>query len=51
VGKNLKDGVYVQGSPAFDYATFNRSWVHLKNISKLEKRITELEKKIGHDSP
>ncbi len=45
VGKNLKEGVYVQGSPAFDYATYNRSWVHLKNIGKLEKRITELEKK------
>ncbi|MGB3591592.1 MAG: UDP-3-O-(3-hydroxymyristoyl)glucosamine N-acyltransferase [Nonlabens sp.] len=45
VGKNLREKSYVQGSPAFDYATYNRSWVHVKNLSNIEKRITKLEKK------
>lgn len=45
VGKNLKDNSVVQGSPSFNYSDWNKSYVHFKNLSKLEKRITELEKK------
>ncbi len=44
VGKNLKDNAVVQGSPSFNYNDWNKSYVHFKNLSKLEKRITELEK-------
>ncbi len=44
VGKNLKNNAIVQGSPSFNYSDWNKSYVHFKNLSKLEKRITELEK-------
>ncbi len=44
VGRNLKNNAVVQGSPSFNYSDWNKSYVHFKNLSKLEKRITELEK-------
>ena len=44
IGKNLKDGEVVQGSPAFGYSDWNKSYVHFRNLGKLEKRITNLEK-------
>ena len=45
IGRNLKDGAVVQGSPAFNYSDWNKSYVHFKNLGKIEKRITDLEKK------
>jgi len=45
IGRNLKEGAVVQGSPAFNYSDWNKSYVHFKNFGKIEKRITELEKK------
>ena len=44
IGKNLKDGEVVQGSPAFGYSDWNKSYVHFRNLGKLEKRVTNLEK-------
>ncbi len=47
VGRTIKTpGVAIQGSPAFDYSQFNRSFVIFKNLEKLEKRIRELEAKL-----
>jgi UDP-3-O-[3-hydroxymyristoyl] glucosamine N-acyltransferase len=47
VGKSInKPGVSIQGSPAFDYSQFNRSFVIFKNLEKLEKRVRELEAKL-----
>jgi UDP-3-O-[3-hydroxymyristoyl] glucosamine N-acyltransferase len=46
VGKNLKDGAVVQGTPAFNYNDWNKSYVYFKNLGKMEKRITELERKL-----
>ncbi len=46
VGRNLKDGAVVQGSPSFNYGDWNKSYVHFKNLSKLVDRINELEKKL-----
>ena len=46
IGRNLKDNEVVQGSPALNYSDWNKSYVHFKNLGKLEKRITELEKKL-----
>jgi UDP-3-O-[3-hydroxymyristoyl] glucosamine N-acyltransferase len=46
IGRNLKDGEVVQGSPAFGYTDWNKSYVHFKNLGKLEKRLTDLEKKL-----
>lgn len=45
IGSNIKDGSAIQGSPAFNIGEYNRSYVHFKNLPKLEKRITDLEKK------
>ncbi len=44
IGKNIKSNSNIQGSPAFDYGDWNRSYVNFKNLPKLEKRITQLEK-------
>lgn len=45
VGRNLKDGSVVQGSPSFNYSDWNKSYVHFKNLSKLVEKVNELEKK------
>jgi len=45
IARNLKNGEVVQGSPAFNYTDWSKSYVHFKNLSKIEKRISDLEKK------
>lgn len=45
VGRNVKDDEMLQGSPAFKYGDYNKSYVHFKNLPKLSKRINKLEKK------
>lgn len=45
IGRKLKSGAIVQGSPAFDFGDWNRSYVLFKNLRKIESRITDLEKK------
>ncbi|SCY02888.1 UDP-3-O-[3-hydroxymyristoyl] glucosamine N-acyltransferase [Nonlabens sp. Hel1_33_55] len=44
IGRNIKSNSNIQGSPAFDYGDWNRSYVNFKNLPKIEKRITQLEK-------
>ncbi|MCF6214344.1 MAG: UDP-3-O-(3-hydroxymyristoyl)glucosamine N-acyltransferase [Flavobacteriaceae bacterium] len=46
IGKNLKDHVKVQGSPAFSYSGFFKSYVHFKNLTKLADRVHLLEKEL-----
>ena len=46
VGKKLKDNAVVQGTPAFKYGDFNKSYIHFKNLPKLVKTIHQLEKEI-----
>lgn len=50
IGKNLKDNEVVQGSPAFSYGDFNKSYVHFKNLPNLVKGIHRLEKEITAQS-
>ncbi|MEO9953815.1 UDP-3-O-(3-hydroxymyristoyl)glucosamine N-acyltransferase [Nonlabens sp.] len=45
IGRRLKEGETVQGSPAFDFGDWNRSYVLFKNFRKIESRISTLEKK------
>lgn len=45
IGRNVKDDEVLQGSPALNYGDFNKSYVHFKNLPKLESRLTDLEKK------
>jgi len=49
VGRNIKDNSAIQGSPAFGYADWNKSYVHFKNLGKMEQRLTQLEKNREHD--
>ena len=46
IGRNLKDGVAIQGSPAFKYGDFNKSYVHFKNLPQIVNRLNTVEKKI-----
>ncbi|MGB7842961.1 MAG: UDP-3-O-(3-hydroxymyristoyl)glucosamine N-acyltransferase [Salinimicrobium sp.] len=45
IGRNIKDDEMIQGSPAFGYNNFNKSYVHFRNLPKIEERLTKLEKK------
>jgi UDP-3-O-[3-hydroxymyristoyl] glucosamine N-acyltransferase len=44
VGKSLKDGETVQGTPAFGYGDFSKSYVHFKNLPKIVREIEDLKK-------
>ena len=46
VARNLKNDEVIQGSPAFGYKDFNKSYVHFKNLSKMAIEIEELKKEI-----
>ena len=44
IGKNLADNEVVQGSPAFNYGDFSKSYVHFKNLPKIVNEIEQLKK-------
>ena len=44
IGRSLKDNEIVQGSPAFNYSDFNKSYVHFKNLPKTISTLHKLEK-------
>ena len=44
IGKNIADGETIQGSPAFNYGDFSKSYVHFKNLPKIVADIEELKK-------
>lgn len=46
IGRNVKNDETLQGSPAFGYSDFNKSYVHFKNWPKTIDRITQLEKNL-----
>lgn len=45
IGRNIKDDEVLQGSPAFNYGEWSRSYVHFKNLPKLVSTVNELEKR------
>jgi UDP-3-O-[3-hydroxymyristoyl] glucosamine N-acyltransferase len=45
VSKSIKDNEVLQGSPAFNYKDYMRSYAVFKNLSKINSRLNELEKK------
>lgn len=47
IGKSLKDGEVVQGSPAFNYGDFAKSFVHFKNLPKIVSDLEEIKKNIN----
>jgi UDP-3-O-[3-hydroxymyristoyl] glucosamine N-acyltransferase len=46
IGKSLKDDEVVQGSPAFNYGDFSKSYVHFRNLPKMVSELDALKKKI-----
>ena len=44
IGKNLANNEVVQGSPAFNYGDFAKSYVHFKNLPKIVTEINEIQK-------
>lgn len=46
IGKSIGDGEVVQGTPAFNYGDFSKSYVHFRNLPKIVADIDELKKKI-----
>ncbi len=47
ISRNIKDNEILQGSPAFGYGDFNKSYVYFKNFPKIVKDINEIEKKVN----
>jgi UDP-3-O-[3-hydroxymyristoyl] glucosamine N-acyltransferase len=47
ISRNVKDNEVLQGSPAFGYGDFNKSYVYFKNFPKIVKDINEIEKKVN----
>ena len=47
IGKNIKDNEVIQGSPAFGYSDWNKSYGHFRNLTKLSKSVYELEKELS----
>ncbi|MFC6877097.1 UDP-3-O-(3-hydroxymyristoyl)glucosamine N-acyltransferase [Flavobacterium myungsuense] len=48
VGRNVKDGEILQGSPTFGYTEFSKSYVHFKNLPKIISEFEELKKTINN---
>lgn len=46
VGKNLKDNEVVQGSHAFNFMDWNKSYIHFRNLPKLATSVHKLEKEL-----
>jgi UDP-3-O-[3-hydroxymyristoyl] glucosamine N-acyltransferase len=44
IGKNIADGETIQGSPAFNYSDYSKSYVHFRNLPKIVADIEELKK-------
>ena len=43
IGKNIEHGEVVQGTPAFNYADFTKSYVHFKNLPKIVSDLENLK--------
>ena len=46
IAKNIKDSEVIQGTPAFGYSDFNKSYVYFKKLPSIVATINSLEKKV-----
>ena len=46
VTSNIKDEMKIQGTPAFSYNDYNKSYVYFKNLPNLGKEINSILKKL-----
>jgi UDP-3-O-[3-hydroxymyristoyl] glucosamine N-acyltransferase len=44
IGKNVGDGEVLQGSPAFNYSDYSKSYVHFRNFPKIVSELDEVLK-------
>ena len=44
VTRSFKDNTMLQGTPAFDFTSYSKSYVHFKNLPKIIKRLDQIEK-------
>lgn len=49
IGRNVKDDEVLQGSPAFSYNDYSKSYVHFKNLPKIIDRLNLVEKKLNNN--
>ncbi|WP_347374759.1 UDP-3-O-(3-hydroxymyristoyl)glucosamine N-acyltransferase [Aequorivita sp. Q41] len=49
IGRNVKDNETLQGSPALNYADYNKSYVYFKNLPKIMDRFNIVEKKLDNE--
>ncbi len=49
IGRNVKDNETLQGSPAFGYGDYNKSYVYFKNLPKIMERFNIVEKKLDNE--
>ncbi|KOY52680.1 UDP-3-O-(3-hydroxymyristoyl)glucosamine N-acyltransferase [Polaribacter dokdonensis] len=47
ITKNLKNNDVVQGTPAFGYTDFNKSYVYFRNLPKIAASVTNIEKELN----
>ena len=47
IGRHVKDNEVLQGSPAFTYGDYSKSYVYFKNLPKIVKGINDIEKKLN----
>jgi UDP-3-O-[3-hydroxymyristoyl] glucosamine N-acyltransferase len=47
ITKDIKqEGIVIQGSPAFEFGPYQRSYLLFRNLPKLREQISELERKV-----
>ena len=47
IAKSVKDNDVIQGTPAFGYSDYNKSYVHFKNLPKLASTVHQIEKELN----
>jgi len=50
VSKNVKDNEVIQGTPAFGYSDFNKSYVYFRNLPKMASTLNNLERDLKTQS-
>lgn len=50
VGRNIKDNEILQGSPAFGYTDFSKSYVHFKNLPKIISEFENVKKNLNKNT-
>ncbi len=47
ITRNIKDNEVLQGTPAFDFKSYSKSFIHFRNFPEIIKRLNQLEKEIN----